>query len=406
MAITRTINYTQNVPESLGFASYLNPSPSRNVKVVFDFNSTSADAKMGTIKFPTVTGVTQSYSTNSTGQTIFTEVSIEGPVAAINTALDGAEFVNHFYEAETVEQDFLSLDRATPTDLQGELQIQINEDIVHGLSIGSFCRISTVSGNGGVDGRYLVTAIDGSNSPTRFWLVYRGDYGIDDEYYGGTFKTVNSGATCVLQNTSSGTIAAINDISYSNPHGNFSVTMSVTEGVTTVDSGTISFVGSFFISEPQFSTGGSDFTQTAGQWTSDIDLGTISQADDNYQSLQLLIKYFPNDPRFLGVADYSSFGGNWSAIAAAIDAVVQLDKGVYVTDHTKGKFGSIQTGTRSSANYDTGEVRWSYYDTPDNINDALAKMSFFATPSATSELNIETRIVNGRTRIYRNRGAL
>ncbi len=406
MPITRTINYTQNVPESLGFASYLNPSPSRTVKVAFDFNNSSADAKMGTITFPTVTGVTQSYSTNSTGQTIFTEVSIEGPVAAINTALNGAEFVNHFYEAETLDQDFLSLNRATPTDLQGELQIQINKDVVHGLSVGSFCRISTVSGNSGVDGRYLVTAIDNSNSPTRLWLVYRGDYGIDDTYYGSTYKTVSSGATCVLQNTSSVTIAAISDISYSNPHGNFSVVMSVVEGVTTVDSGTISFVGSFFISEPQFATSGSDFTQTAGQWTSDIDLGSISQADDNYQSLQLLIKYLPNDPRFLGLADYSSFGSDWAAIAAAIDGVVALDEGVYVTDHTRGKFGAIQTGTRSSADYASGEVRWSYYDTPDNINDALTKISFFTPPSATGELNIETRIVNGRTRIYRNRGAL
>lgn len=415
MPITRTVNYTQNVPENLGFgASYINPSPARNIRISFSFGTTLADSKMGTVTFPTVPGVTLTTGLFAPEPTISGVVYITGPVADVNTALAGAEYVNNFYEADVLDQDWLSQNPAVPTNHEGELCIQINPVVAHGLSVGSYCCISTATANSTVTGQWLVTAIDASNSPTRLWLAYRNGWDIDDKYFSSSYKNVSIGA--YLQTTARVNIAPIVDVSYCNPHGTFDSVMTITNYDTSVteETGTITYSGTFFIAEPVFSVAPpTSFSAPSAGWASTLAMGAITQADNNYQSVQLLIKCLENDPMYLGVAAYTSLPGYPSSgtedqknqfIGDAINAKAILDSPKYITDKSYGVFGSTQVDQRVSIQYDTGVVRWNMFGTPNECTVALNKITYYRPPSFNKDFAVETRIVNERTRIYNKRG--
>jgi hypothetical protein len=425
MAITRTINYTQNVPVSLGFSNYINTTPSRNVRVSFGFDSTQTDSKMGTVIFSETPNVEILYGRKTSLDTIFGNVTIEGPVADVNTCLNSAQFKNHFYDAENLDQDFLSLNRALPTDRQGELQIQINAGASLSLAVGAECRISTALSNITFDGVFTVMAIDSSNSAIRLWLTYRGDYGVDDKYYSSNYKNVSISTEtvpCYLQTYAGTNIAPITDVSYNNPHGQFASTVSIKNATTfaTEESGTITYSGSFFIAEPTFSTAPPatfpDNVTLAGYWSTTNLTSTyaqIAQADDNYQSVQYLIKCLENDPKYLGVTAYTALvgypsGGTADAqlafIGAAIDNRASKDVPTYITDESYGLFGVNQVNDRISVSYTTGEVRWNFYGLPSECNYAFKNTTYFRPPTNDKDFAVETRIVNGRTRIYSSRG--
>lgn len=415
MPITRTINYTQNIPENLGFgASYINPSPARNIRISFSFGATLADSKMGSVTFPTVANVKLTSGQYIPSPTMAGVVYIEGPVADVNTALNGAEYINNFYEADVLDQDWLSQNPAVPADHQGELCIQINPTVVHGLSVGSFCCISTATANSTTTGQWLVTAIDASNSPTRMWLAYRGGWATDDKYFSSSYKNVSIGA--YLQTTARVNIAPITDISYCNPHGTFNSVVTIMNADTNVteETGTITYVGSFFIAEPVFSVAPptSVSAPSTNGWYA-ADMGRITQADNNYQSVQFLIKCLENDPMYLGVTSYTSLPGYPTLgtddqknqfIGDAIQAKAILDSPKYITDNSYGVFGSTQVDQRVSTQYSDGVVRWNFFGTPAECSEALKRSTYFRPPSLTKDFTIETRIVNERTRIYSKRG--
>lgn len=415
MPITRTINYTQNVPENLGFgASYINPVPARNIRINFSQASTLADSKMGMVTLPVVPNVKVITGQYAVESTLGAVVTIEGPVADVNTALAGAEYVNNFYEADVLDQDWLSQNPAVPADHRGELCIQINPTVVHGLSVGSFVCISTATANSTGTGQWLVTAIDASNSPTRMWLAYRGGWGTDDKFFSSSYKNVSIGA--YLQTTARVNIAPIVDISYCNPHGTFDSIVEIKNADTSAieESGTITYVGSFFIAEPTFSVAPptSIATGTTNSWFP-IDMGRITQAANNYQSVQYLIKCLENDPMYLGVADYTALPGYPSGgteleklafVGAAINAKAILDTPAYISDDSYGIFASTQVDERVSTQYSTGVVRWNFFGNPASCNEALKRSTYFRPPSFSRDIGVETRIVNERTRIYFKRG--
>jgi hypothetical protein len=404
MTITRTINYTQNIPVTMGFSNVVTSSSAASVYL--DFWNAGGDSKMGSIYFDDAasTGVNISYIGVSTDLT--------GTQAALNTCLNSAFFRNHFYEAETVEQDLLSQDRAKPSDCHGELQIQIAPDCAHGLSVGNYCRVATSTGVN--TNRYLVTKIDSTNSSIRIWLTFRGDYANNDVYYASSYKSVAIGY--YLQTLASVNITPIIDVSYNNPHGDFDITMSVFNSAgTQLDTGTINFVGSFFIVEPTFTTQpSSSISAPTPETTYMFNLGaSIAQADNNYQSIQLLMKLYANDPAYLGVTAYTSLPGYPSAgttaaqlqfIGEAINAKAKLSTPVYISDNSLGQFGDVQVNQRISSSPTSGVVRWHFYGLPSECNAAVSKMNYFRPVNIIKDFKIETRIVNGRTRIYSERG--
>lgn len=425
MAITRTINYTQNIPVSLGFSNILTASASTVLSVVFNFESSS---KMGTFLFDDTAGVTKAYQSASNDQIVMPTITLTGTTSALNTCLNSGMFQNHYYECENIEQGFLSQDRALPSDGRGEVQIQIPKDCVHGLSVGSNCQIKLTNSDVGV---FTVTAIDNSNSATRLWLIFNSNYGIFDTFFGSMYKNAvitrdNAGnasqtgtvtksyTACYLAEYTGTIIAPICDLSYNNPHGNFIVNASVYQGASLIDSGTISFNGSFFIAEPTFTSlppNSISAPQAAAFYT--LNMGAIAQTNNNYQSVQLLMKYLENDPAYLNVSSYSELSGYPATgtenqknqfIGDAINAKASLNIPRYAENLSLGLFGNIQINDRISESPTTGVVRWHFYGTPSECNSALSKISYFRAPAMQNDFAIEIRIVNGRTRIYNSRG--
>lgn len=421
MSFTRTINYTQNVPVNLGFTNYLNPTPSRTVTCTFVVDYYAAGLNLGNIIVPTTAGVTvktgrAGINGSSSGSTVLT-----GEVSAVNTALNGCEWISNFYEIEDVDQDFLALTRSFGNQ-KGEMQIQIPSAAdISSMPIGTAVTFSTMTGGTGAPYQFTVTKIDTVNSATRLWLIYNRDYKLSDEYFSGVYKNVNVTTTpanvCYLKTVAGVNIAPVIDIAYGNPQGTIQTLFRVNDGAT-VEDNSLTLAGSPQIAEPTFSSlpptsVATGSPQTWYQLSSQF--GTIAQADNNYQSVQLLFKASTNDPKYLGVTDYTLLpgypsGGTTDAqllfIGNAINALASLDIPTYIKDKTYGAIGDTQVDLRASVSYvnDNQEVRWSYYDTPAGCNDALSRVFYWRPTGFNKDFNIETRIVNGKSRIYANRG--
>lgn len=426
MTISRTINYTQNVPISLGFNNYLTNTSTSSIEFSF---SSPAKAMMGFISVTPTPGVTvtnQSYST-STSSPYFIKTTLTGTMADLNTALNTAMFQNHFYEAETLSQDFVSQNRTLPSDYRGELQIQINPNVVHGLTVGGTCKLSSP---GYPAYTYTVTKIDSVNSPTRIWLSFTAAYDISTKYYSNAQthvgiandaagNTIQTGTVSKVYNsyylqTSAGVnIAPIVDISYNNPCGNFLGGMMVYSNTSSMlEGGTFYFVGSPFAAEPTFSTSATAITSYEDTFVQ-CNLGQIAQVDNNHQSVQVLMKYAMNDPQYLNVSAYTSLSGYPTSgtleqqlqfIGDAIHAKASLDIPRYIPDTYCGVFTMDQVNESTSVSPSSGVVRWHFYGTPDECNLALKNLYYYRPAGFTKDFNVEVRIVNGRTRIYGSRG--
>jgi len=139
MALTRTINYTQNVPVSLAFGTtYLTPTPSRAVQLIIE--CTPAAARMGGFLYTETTGV----SVIKTGQITangFLKTIFEGDVVAINSVMNTIQFKNEFYNCENTQQTLTTANRTVTAP--GEIQIQIPAGTSHGLSVGSTFKIDS-----------------------------------------------------------------------------------------------------------------------------------------------------------------------------------------------------------------------------------------------------------------------
>lgn len=394
MAFTKTINYTQNVPVSLGFNNYLTGAAAQ---VRFNFSDPQGDANMGSIDFGVTTGITKLDTGRSPDEIINNDIFISGTLSALNACLNSATFVNHYYEAENITQDYLSLNRTLPGDYRGEVEVMIAPGAVHGLSVGSICRIEGA-------GRHLVTKIQSDAFGTRLWLIFRFNYQMDDNYYSGLRKNVAIGKQ--LQTDGSVNISPIIDISFANPRGQFVVPVTIFDSTgVTIDTGTITFIGSAFVAEPVFVTNPADTYSTSTLESSYTltNFGSISQANDNYQSVQILLKLYENDPLYSGNTYTGSDIAQLQTLGNAIDAKAKTNAAVYIQNNTDFLLNKVQVDDRVSSTPTAGVVRWHFYGTPAECNVALSKIGFWRYTNP-KDINAELRVVNGRTRIYNSRG--
>lgn len=420
MAFTTTINYVQNIPQSLGLSNYLNPVPSRTVSVLFAMDAINVGGpNMGTVNVPSVAGVAVENGRYGINGVFSGSVKLTGEVSAVNTALNSAEWVSHAYPVEDIDQDYLAADRDIDNS-HGELQIQIpaGSDIT-GLAVGTQVRFSTAASIDANVERWTITKIDSTNSPIRLWLVYNRDYTLSDEYHSSCYDLVyiTSSVTnpCWLQTAAfpGVNIAPVIDVSYGNAAGNLSIIMQVIDGAT--ENNTFNLVGSPAIAEPSFTTlpSASASTGVSPSWYTFPNMGAIQQADNNYQAAQLLIKCLENDPMYLGVAAYTSLPGYPTSgteaqklqfVGDAIHAKASLSIPKYITDKSYGTFGDTQVDVRASISYQDGVVRWSYYDIPANINKALGRIYYWRPLNMNKDFTTEVRIVNNKARIYATKG--
>lgn len=394
MAFTKTINYTQNVPVSLGFSNFLTGAAAQ---VRFSFNDPSGDANMGSIDFAVTTGITKLDTGRSPDELINNDIYISGSLADLNACLNSATFVNHYYEAENLTQDYLSLDRSLPADHRGEVEIMIAPGSVHGLTVGSICRIESC-------GRFLVTKIQSDAFGTRMWLIFRYVYQFDDTYYNSARKNIAIGKQ--LQTEGSVSISPIIDIAYANPRGQFVIPVTIfNSSGASIDTGTITFIGSPFVAEPVFVTNpaATYSTSTLESNYTLTNFGSISQASNNYQSVQVLLKLYENDPLYSGNTYTGTDITQLQALGNAIDTKAKTNAAVYIQTNTEFSLNKVQVDDRVSSTPAAGYVRWHFYGTPAECNVALSKVGFYRHTNP-KDINAELRIVNGRTRIYNSRG--
>jgi len=399
MSLTKDIYYVQNVAISLGYVNEITAPAATIVRWEADLTQNGA-SKMSTIQFPTqLDTVKIFYGQNSLDQNIVGKIVLTGPASDVNLVLNDALYLNQLYNANLVEQVSTSQDRILPEDRRGEVQIQIPAGTTHGLNIGQRCRISSCNLDTTPNGEFVVTAIDSFNSPTRLWLIYVGGYDVTDLYYNANYKNAKIGD--FLQTTAGVDIAPIIDLSYNNPHGYLSFPVRVFEDATDaqLDSGFLIPNGVFFIHEPYFMDMPPDvvYALDAGDWTTGLFMGAIAQQEENQETVQFLIKKYPNDP--------SGGGGSLQEQGDAIENAVEGGAPNYIQDNSAGVFSTVQVGDRISKSYDSGVVRWEFYGTPAECNEALQKVTYFRPPTVNTTYQIETRIVDGQTRIYFTRGA-
>lgn len=419
MPFTRNINYTQNVPVSLGFVvSHFNPSPSRTVTARFVLDQYyPCGGQMGYVSIPDDPALTIQSGRSAVNSSGSASLVITGPVANVNAALAAATWVSRAYDIEDVDQDVMALDRSVG-NYQGEMQIQLPANVdTTALVVGNQLRFSTIPGTG-TSYQFTITKVDFTNIPVRVWCIFNRDYNLADLHLANTYKTVkittSTTSTCFAQTVGGVNIGPVIDMSFSNAQGYISILFREEDGGT-VDN-IINLNGSPLMAEPVFTTSPATSTSASSTntWYNLSSIGQISQADNNFQSIQILVKALENDPNYLDVTDYTSLPGYPSSgtdiqkaqfIGDAIDAKASLCIPKYITDNSYGTFGDGQVNDRASVSTTaTGHVRWSYYDTPAGINANASRVYYYRPAGFIKDFKIEVRIVNGRTRIYSSRG--
>jgi hypothetical protein len=370
--LNKTVNYTQNVPVNLGYNNPITDVGSINVQIQFR-------DKMGKFETSTIDGVSSTiYNPGSSFGTMTWAVT--GSASVVNKHLNSLTWTPASYEAAAIEQDFLSIDR-DPGDHRGEILIEYDGDPF----VTPFTSF-TVSAHPNL---YIVTKTENTLSQNRIYGVLGTPYNGEMCLTPPVFDNVSIYSNTI---TIGSQTRRILDYAVVNPHGDLNLAYSITVNGSATYNGTISLVGQFLIAEPRFVTKPVGTFLSSSAKTQYIPLGTVAQDQNQLISVQLLMKRNINDPLFDG--DYGQHRPS------------------YIKDHSYGRFSTVFVGERQSEAYDSGEVRWSFYGTPEQCNTALSQVryiqpaqTFCGTVTMTPrDFYLETRIVNGKSRIYHTRG--
>ena len=366
MALTKTVNYTQETPQSLGYSAEITGTTGV-VTAKIQYNG-----KMGRLN----TGQYGSSYSFLHGDVLCDEVGNEweivGTEADVNAALNGLIWNPRTYPASAETQDAFTEHRAVGNE-EGEVLFQVEDRISNfNLVVGDSFQVQTAI--------YTCTKIETTLSGKRI-------YGVLDLDYSGTSTHLSPITyTSVLINlTGPLTIDNVIDYAIINPHGDSDINIQIYDDAGLHDSGITGLVGSLFVPEPYFLTDAPNTVQSLGDnvWVT-FDMGTVAQSNNELISIQLLMKRFVADPLF--------------------DGDVPKNKPSYITDGSYGTFSVVQVANRKSRCLPGGIVQWEFYGTPAECNAALSRVRFKPPLNNDRDFYIERRIVNGRSRIYDDRG--
>lgn len=435
MALTKTVNYTQEVPQSLGFTNEITGTTG-TVTATLQYNN-----KMGTLKSSVNKELTKIYGCDAiggdwTGGTW----EIIGTEAEVNAALNALTWIPKTYADAALEQDAHSEHREV-TDHEGECLFQIEDRFglfgASGIAIGDPFYVRTV----GVDNefldktaQYICTKIETTLSQTRVYGVYALPYelekAIGNKRVQNRHKLVKPYVSELIGPDGTTVIDFIIDYAIINPHGDSDISIDIFDDAVLHDSGIVSLVGSLFVPEPYWVTDPVAIVDgSPGSCSVEFNMGTVAQANDDLLAVQLLFKRHQNDPNFDGVVQDSN------------NPPLVGNKPSYIMDNSYGIISTARVGNRTSENFvptedipavgktaagitydlEAGEwykkpeipgkdaipgkgsiVRWEFYGTPAECNRALSKLRVYSFND--SDFFIEARIVTGRSRIYRDRG--
>jgi hypothetical protein len=425
MAFNTTINFTQNVPISLGLTNYFAPTPARQVTANFLLDTVNVGGlNFATIDIPEVPGVTIATGRAALNSSASATISLVGDAAAVNTALNGCMFRTISYSVEELQQDVMSIDRALG-NYKGELLIQIPpESDISSLAVGTAVTFSNmIFPDPATDNlsRYTITKIDSVSSPIRIWMIYNRDYNLADVAAGANYKNVNTNksvsAPSFLQKLDRTNIGPVIDMAFGNAQGTLQFTFRTVDGAT--EDNTFIMVGKPQIAEPTFTQlpPASASAPLGNTWYQLPQMGRIAQADNNYVTVQLLIKLLTNDPQYLDVFDYTALPGyptngtelqKLQFVGDKIHEKARLSIPKYATSLSYALIGDSQTDRRASVSFPNQqqEVKWSFFGTPAECNVALARIFLWRYIGNTKDFAIETRIIDAKSRIYATRGKL
>ena len=369
MALTGTVNYTQTIPQSLGYGASEVTGSAGTVTAKITYN-----AKMGRLNTG-VYGASESFMHGAaTCDELGGEWEISGTETDVNLALAALKWIPRTYDDAAIVQDTKAMDRAY-ADHKGEALFEVEDRLViFNFSIGEVFAVYT--GADYID--YVCTKIESTKSGKRIYGVYTKDYTLNTDY-----TTVSLYDSVLVKYGPTLEIDNVVDYAIINPHGNSDLDIVINDNggdafyTTTLN-------GSLLAAEPYFSVAPPTVVvgNGLGLWSDAVSFGTVEIIGDEYVTVQLLLKRDQNDPAF--------------------DGDVVKNRPSYITDDTYGLFSVTRIGNTQAACFDPGsEVRWEFYGTAAQCTLALKYLQF---NSLGADVYIETRLIVAESRIYNHRG--
>ena len=439
MALTKTVNYTQEIPQALGYSSEISnvvltgtidPAAStavvgvntlfvseltvgdsilvsgetREVDTITDdtnltvtvaftdnANDTSPERvlgnvtakidynnKMGRLKTG-IYGSSESFiHGDATCAGLGRHWEISGTATDVNAALDDLVWYPRTYDAGAITQDHLAIDR-DPGDHKGEILVEV-EDRASNFSFAVGDDYAIYNGAGYIN--LICTKVETTLSGKRIYGVLVDEYDLTSD----PFTTVPMYTSQLVSLTPTLVIDNIVDYAIVNPHGDSDLVIEILDDAVQHSTGTTTLEGALLVPEPYFTTAPPTTIAGVGGdvWTTAVSFGEVAQVNNEMITIQLLLKRDQNDPLF--------------------DGDVVINKPSYITDESYGVFSIARVNDRQARCIsEAGEVRWEFYGTPAQCNSALKYLQFYQkTPY--KDFYIETRLITGRSRIYNHRG--
>ena len=195
------------------------------------------------------------------------------------------------------------------------------------------------------------------------------------------------------------------DYSFNNAIGKYDIVVTVDEEPNV--NGTTTALGSLYSNRPVLSNVKTEIS-SPGRWmfSDDLNISTVNDDDNAQLTIQLLLKRHANDPAF--------------------DGDERIGKPSYITDNSYAEFTEVRIGNRISSVYSNTAVRWEFFGTIEECNEALKQVrlidkkggspscvfpddpTYPGTPETgddwTLDYFIEVRAIDGWTRTFNTRG--
>jgi hypothetical protein len=365
MSLTKNVNYIQNIPTSLGYNNEISGATGL-VEVFMRFNPVAG--KVVTESFRPSSLLTEICDDGaSTEPPTFNILNISGTQGEVNEILNSAQWSPGVFPSYNKEQDPIAVNREYD-DFNGELLVETTLP-------GSFAIGDTFKLVGATTTEFIVSRVETTKSQYRVWGIPVEGQKIPSDIAPYDYSLMTEDDVLVDY---------IVDFAISNPAGTFPIEITATHnnGVA-LTSGITTVVGDFFVGEPYFSTKPPpEIVPDGGEWFQ-LNLGEVTQPDNDMVEVQILMKKFPLDPTF--------------------DGDELKNKPSYITDNSYACLSTVQVLTNRGVLGKPGEeVRWRFYGTPAECNAALSSIRMKLTTD--KEFLMETRVINGRSRIYNTRG--
>lgn len=376
MALTKTVTYTQTQPQSLGFNNEISGT-SGTVTVNIQYLPAMGRPKLGTYGASTseIKGLA-SYVDNKSRWTI------TGTQSDVNTALNDLDWLPRVYADGLIKQDPRQEPQYQEYDGEFILYIKDDDDLIATLSDQ---RIQIILKDQGdtelLDDFFYFTETLKENGIYKLTGFFEGRHLHDGDKIKDFVKnlsTVKIGATEL----------PIFDFIIRNPASQTDLEINVLDDGSLHDSGILTLVGELAIAEPAIDFVNIPNFEDLTRYMDSFNFATVSHPNDEVIGVQLLAKRYPSDPSFSGS--------------------VTTNKADYIEDNSYIMFDNVSVGRLTSKTYESDKIRWEFYGTPNECNQALGELCAisFGYHTDPRDFILEMRILSSNSKITDSKGIL